>query len=135
MDSGELSWEGLARNVEYLGLNLEIKVFLGRWYGRWKRGRRGSFYDDEDDEDEMSDSDESYDGSDDEFEFTQTESRRTSVTLVGDEQMDIAKDLQDVELVSPRGRNRNIRRLGHACSLPALQNPYFRPQTSRGRSE
>lgn len=142
LDRGELSWEGLARNVEYLGLGVEVKVFLGRWYGRWKRGRGVSrFSDDDDDEDEeeYSDSDDddnsSYDGSDDEFEYTQTESRRTSVTLVGDEQMDIGKDIKEIELENSRGRDRAVRRLGHACSLPALQTPYGRPQTPRNRSE
>ncbi len=112
---------------------MEIKVCLGKWYGRWKRGRGGSLYDD--DEDEMSDSDESYDGSDDEYQCTQSESRRTSVTLVGDEQMEIEKDLKDVDLENSRGRNRAVRRLGHACSLPALQTPCNRPPTPRGRSE
>ncbi|KIK98098.1 hypothetical protein PAXRUDRAFT_824283 [Paxillus rubicundulus Ve08.2h10] len=35
LDQGTIQWEGLARNVEYLGLSTEIKVFLGRWYGNW----------------------------------------------------------------------------------------------------
>ncbi|KAF9227736.1 hypothetical protein BS17DRAFT_774230 [Gyrodon lividus] len=35
LDQGVIQWEGLARNVEYLGLPTEIKVFLGRWYGDW----------------------------------------------------------------------------------------------------
>lgn len=32
---GVIQWEGLARNVEYLGLPTAIKIFLGRWYGNW----------------------------------------------------------------------------------------------------
>ncbi|TRM59273.1 hypothetical protein BD626DRAFT_157697 [Schizophyllum amplum] len=34
---GVVQWEGLARNVEYLGLTADIKIFLGRWYGDWLR--------------------------------------------------------------------------------------------------
>lgn len=30
-----IRWDGLARNVEYLGMPEEIKRFLGRWYRRW----------------------------------------------------------------------------------------------------
>ncbi|KAF9265717.1 hypothetical protein L218DRAFT_832701, partial [Marasmius fiardii PR-910] len=37
---GTIEWEGIARNVEYLGLSSEIKVFLGRWYGRWLHPER-----------------------------------------------------------------------------------------------
>jgi len=32
---GVIQWEGIARNVEYLGLPPDIKIFLGRWYGNW----------------------------------------------------------------------------------------------------
>lgn len=32
LDQGIIQWEGIARNVEYLGLPIEIKVFLGRWF-------------------------------------------------------------------------------------------------------
>ena len=30
-----IRWDGLARNVEYLGMPEEIKRFLGSWYRRW----------------------------------------------------------------------------------------------------
>ena len=30
-----IRWDGLARNVEYLGMPEEIKRFLGRWFRRW----------------------------------------------------------------------------------------------------
>jgi len=30
-----IRWDGLARNVEYLGMPDELKRFLGRWYRRW----------------------------------------------------------------------------------------------------
>lgn len=35
LDRGDIQWEGLARNVEYLVLSTDIKVFLGRWYRSW----------------------------------------------------------------------------------------------------
>jgi len=30
-----IRWDGLARNVEYLGMPEDLKRFLGRWYRRW----------------------------------------------------------------------------------------------------
>ncbi|KAF7348561.1 hypothetical protein MVEN_01373700 [Mycena venus] len=41
LNDGSVEWEGIARNVEYLGLPAEIKVFLGRWYGNWLHAERG----------------------------------------------------------------------------------------------
>lgn len=35
-----IQWEGIARNVEYLDLSTEIKIFLGRWYARWLHPER-----------------------------------------------------------------------------------------------
>lgn len=35
LTQGVIQWEGIARNVEYLGLSTDIKIFLGRWYGNW----------------------------------------------------------------------------------------------------
>ncbi|KAJ3548756.1 hypothetical protein NMY22_g1137 [Coprinellus aureogranulatus] len=32
---GVIQWEGIARNVEYLGLTADIKVFLQKWYSTW----------------------------------------------------------------------------------------------------
>lgn len=32
---GSIQWEGIARNVEYLGMDKEIRLFLGRWYRLW----------------------------------------------------------------------------------------------------
>jgi hypothetical protein len=53
LNDGSVEWEGLARNVEYLGLPAEIKVFLGRWYGNWLHSERGARYgSDEEEEDD-----------------------------------------------------------------------------------
>ncbi|TFK30036.1 hypothetical protein FA15DRAFT_663362 [Coprinopsis marcescibilis] len=71
--SGKIQWEGIARNVEYLGLSSEIKLFLGRWYNAWLNPTEveaeadqdmaydsdGTAYTDSDDEDRMSSSTES----------------------------------------------------------------------------
>jgi hypothetical protein len=35
LHQGSIQWEGIARNVEYLGLTAEIKIFLGNWYYAW----------------------------------------------------------------------------------------------------
>ena len=35
LHQGIIQWEGIARNVEYLGLPSDIKVFLGHWYDTW----------------------------------------------------------------------------------------------------
>ncbi|KAJ6618894.1 hypothetical protein B0H10DRAFT_1794539 [Mycena sp. CBHHK59/15] len=53
LNDGSVEWEGIARNVEYLGLPSDIKVFLGQWYGNWLHTERGGRYgsDDEDEED------------------------------------------------------------------------------------
>ena len=48
-----IRWDGLARNVEYLGMPEELKRFLGRWYRRWLQSvqsRAGDTKDDETDE-------------------------------------------------------------------------------------
>ncbi|KAJ3893950.1 hypothetical protein GG344DRAFT_86910 [Lentinula edodes] len=41
-----IQWEGIARNVEYLGLSHELKVFLGDWYARWLHPDRSRSCDD-----------------------------------------------------------------------------------------
>jgi len=66
---GIVTWEGLIRNVEYLGMRMELKACLGRYYRRWLRPNSPSQEysdlprDDDDDSDDDSDSEVSY-GSD-----------------------------------------------------------------------
>lgn len=138
LDRGTISWEGLARNVEYLGMGSEVKMFLGRWYGEWRRDQEDLLYDvDEDEEMESDDEDDdaSYDSEDSEDDYG--EDRQSSATSVlgadhlqpgdDDDKMDLDLDdldsLEDIERELPptRGRNRNTRRLGHATSDPMLQ--------------
>jgi hypothetical protein len=46
-----IRWDGLARNVEYLGMPEELKRFLGRWYRWWLQSvQSGNTKDDENDE-------------------------------------------------------------------------------------
>ncbi|KAI6039868.1 hypothetical protein EDC04DRAFT_2879498 [Pisolithus marmoratus] len=35
LNEGVVDWEGLTQNVEYLGLTMDIKIFLGQWYESW----------------------------------------------------------------------------------------------------
>lgn len=34
LDDGTVTWEGLARNVEYLDIRDDMRQFLGHWYAR-----------------------------------------------------------------------------------------------------
>jgi len=42
LHQGSIQWEGIARNVEYLGLSADIKIFLGNWYYAWLNPDRQS---------------------------------------------------------------------------------------------
>jgi hypothetical protein len=44
LNRGVIQWEGIARNVEYLGFPVDIKVFLGRWYSDWLRFKKTSSF-------------------------------------------------------------------------------------------
>lgn len=95
LHQGIIQWEGIARNVEYLGLSTEIKIFLGKWYGRWlhPEGARESFDDDS--------SDTAY--SDDDGNYADDDSSTAS-------DMEEDEDLDDEKEIS-RGRTRVTRPL------------------------
>lgn len=100
LTQGVIQWEGLARNVEYLGLSTDIKIFLGRWYGSWLHPGRSrkdgdSLYDDDDSDDD----DDSHDESADSFE---------------DDMGDEDDDPEEAE----RGRARLAQRLANKSSRP-----------------
>jgi len=61
LHEGSIQWEGIARNVEYLGLNSDIKIFLGNWYHAWLNPDRETEIDCISDGDESDESDESDD--------------------------------------------------------------------------
>ena len=123
LDEGTVTWEGMARNVEFLGMGMDIKVCLGRWYGRWRRGRHNDLaqrfgQDYEYDEDDYSDSDDdSYIDSDDDDDMAPS-STATTVSFDCDDRMDIEDGLKEANLEPSRGRQRTTRRLGHAISDP-----------------
>ncbi|KAH9950286.1 hypothetical protein B0H21DRAFT_687129 [Amylocystis lapponica] len=133
LDRGELSWEGLARNVEYLGMSSEIKACLGRWYREWKRARTaGVSSADSDSDSEASDSDADTDV------FEENESTATSATTATLFEFDDARDADDAKArYPPRGRNTTTRRLGHSTSDPQFgrSRAHDTPRTPRGRSE
>ncbi|PCH37735.1 hypothetical protein WOLCODRAFT_22815 [Wolfiporia cocos MD-104 SS10] len=152
LDDGTLSWEGIARNVEYLGMGAEIKIFLGRWYGRWRRGRASEGYSGaytSDSESEAGD-----DSDDDDYEREQEVemlaphdplSAATSPTVF-DPDEEYYKDkgeqvVWEVPRNPPRGRDRTTRRLGHSTSAPTLGQGNSRLfmqdsfRTPRGRSK
>lgn len=154
LDRGELSWEGIARNVEYLGMGSDIKMFLGRWYGRWKRGRGRA----EDGSGSDSDNESCYDedlwgsGDEDGMDTDEDESITTSTTLLDPDEMaymDLSTtklggrytpDSDDDKSDPPRGRQRTTRRLGHSTSDPHFDHTRRIAQaelsrSSRGRSE
>lgn len=140
LDEGTATWEGLARNVEFLGMGTEIKVCLGRWYGRWRRdqgagkssaslGAHGEYSESEND---------SYVDSDEDDDDLVASSSVTSVSASHcDDQMDVEEALKQAELHAPRGRQRTTRRLGHAISDPGpIRTQRFRrsPRSSPSSS-
>lgn len=134
LDDGTASWEGLARNVEFLGMGMEIKVCLGRWYGRWRRGREAEEFSSRATADYDSDSDsddDSYVDSDDEDVIMASTSSATTASVGNfeeEDKMPIEDVLRSTDLDMPsRGRQRTTRRLGHAISDPG-------PIRSRGMS-
>lgn len=109
LNRGVVHWEGVARNVEYLGLPTDIKVFLGRWYRNWllpahNRGgyapRSLSYDDDSDIELELDDDDNDDDESDDNDDYSMVSSYT-----------DDADAIAEFE----RGRTRTIRPLARLC--------------------
>lgn len=107
LNRGVVHWEGIARNVEYLGLPTDIKVFLGRWYKNWllpAHSRGGcapcspTYDDDSDIELELDDDDDDDESDDDDY---------SSVSSYTD----------DVDAIAEfeRGRTRTIRPLARLC--------------------
>ncbi|KAH7929680.1 hypothetical protein BV22DRAFT_1102332 [Leucogyrophana mollusca] len=97
LNQGVVHWEGIARNVEYLGLPTEIKVFLGRWYSNWllptcNRDGYAPYASDDDSDADLDEEDE-----DDEDNYS-TSSSKTDEDLVAIEEFE-------------RGRTRTIRPL------------------------
>ncbi|KAI0372997.1 hypothetical protein BV20DRAFT_1050411 [Pilatotrama ljubarskyi] len=125
LDNGELSWEGLARNVEYLQMGAEIKLFLGRYWRRvhtycdYSESESDRDYDSEYDSDSdayMSDEDESTLADPDEDGMCMADDEDDdSISIMKAKAKARARD-------PPRGRQRTTRRLGHSTSDPVISH-------------
>ncbi|KAI0636638.1 hypothetical protein C8Q77DRAFT_1215617 [Trametes polyzona] len=139
LDRDELSWEGLARNVEYLQMGAEIKLFLGRY---WRRAH--AYYDNSGSESER-DYDSDYDSDSDEDDYMSDEDEST-LADPDEDGMCMADDEDDEDSIGmlkakakararepPRGRQRTTRRLGHSTSDPVISHRAAEagPSTSR----
>lgn len=142
LDEGTVTWEGVARNVEFLGMGMDIKVCLGRWYGRWRRGRSdqaqsfSTSYDYHKPDYSDSDSDDdSYIDSDEDEDMAPSSSATTA--SLEDDSMEAEDSLQALKLDWCRGRQRTTRRLGHAISDPGPirgRGSHVMPHTSHSSS-
>ncbi|EKM82577.1 hypothetical protein AGABI1DRAFT_68331 [Agaricus bisporus var. burnettii JB137-S8] len=95
LHDGSIQWEGIARNVEYLGLSADIKFFLKKWYHTWldPSGTTEDEYLDSGSETDCSDS-----GDGDESTHTAVDIDEGSIMTVGEKE-------------PLRGRDRNSRSL------------------------
>ncbi|EIW60274.1 uncharacterized protein TRAVEDRAFT_57578 [Trametes versicolor FP-101664 SS1] len=124
LENGELSWEGLARNVEYLQMGAEIKLFLGRY---WRRAH--AYYDCSESESDR-DYDSDYDSDSDECmsdedESTLADPDEDGMCMVDDDDdgISILKAKAKARAREPpRGRQRTTRRLGHSTSDPVISH-------------
>ena len=138
LESGDLTWDGLARNVEYLKMGDDIKLFLARY---WRRVHTYCDYSD-------SDSDCDYDSDYDSDNVCMSEDEST-LADPDEDHMCLADDEEDDMLVlkakararardrdPPRGRQRTTRRLGHSQSDPVISHHAAEagPSTPRRRN-
>ncbi|KAF5358424.1 hypothetical protein D9756_001460 [Leucocoprinus leucothites] len=93
LHDGSIQWEGIARNVEYLGLSADIKVFLSKWYHTWL-------------ELDTMESEDSDCDSDTDFSDCCDEEDSTSTAVDTDEFIEVAGDKEE-----SRGRPREARPL------------------------
>jgi hypothetical protein len=122
LNDGSVDWEGIARNVEYLGLPADIKVFLGQWYGNWLHAQRGGPSDDADGEDDDSETETVYysddeDQSEDEATDPSPAPARVDLSAAMAAADDTASD--DDGGKRKRGRNRTSRPLS-TCSSHSI---------------
>ncbi|TFK42473.1 hypothetical protein BDQ12DRAFT_662716 [Crucibulum laeve] len=99
LHQGIIQWEGIARNVEYLGLSTELKVFLQRWYQDWLHPDRTTCTYDSDDDSDTVFSD--YDGED------------SDSTASDSEEIDTDDEKEQI-----RGRTRTTRPLSMQSQRP-----------------
>ncbi|KAF7337937.1 hypothetical protein MVEN_02017000 [Mycena venus] len=109
LNNGSVEWEGIARNVEYLGLPAEIKVFLGRWYASWLHAQRGGRYgsDEEEEDDDEADTETVYYSDDDD----QSDDAEDSSPAPASVDLNAAIAADDTDDAPKRGRTRTTRPL------------------------
>lgn len=123
LDNGELTWEGLARNVEYLQMGADVKLFLGRY---WRRVHTYCDYSESESDCEY-DSDSDYDSdeymSEDETTLADPDEERMCLADDEDDDLSIIKAKARARARDPpRGRQRTTRRLGHSTSDPVISH-------------
>ncbi|KAF5349463.1 hypothetical protein D9757_012435 [Collybiopsis confluens] len=136
LHNGTIHWEGVARNVEYLGLADDIKVFLGNWYLRWihptlhHSQSTGAMYTEQSDTEYESDEDD--DDEDDEEPSSAHDSMGSGDTLVELEDNDL--NIQTCDYEAKRGRDRAVRGLSwnlqYAEKFPDASMPISRREES-----
>lgn len=104
LNDGVIQWEGIARNVEYLGLSTDMKVFLGRWYGSWLNPERKPYS-------PSSSSSSSEEDSDTEYSDEDEDDYRDDFSSASDVEDDIAEEPKTVieDEREERGRTRATR--------------------------
>ncbi|RDX56417.1 hypothetical protein OH76DRAFT_1425823 [Lentinus brumalis] len=119
LDNSDLTWDGLARNVEYLQMGADIKLFLGRYW------RQAHTYCDHTDEYDSDFDDSESDDSMNEDDATLADPNEDGMCLADDEDddMGIMKAKASARARDPpRGRQRTTRRLGHSSSDPVISH-------------
>lgn len=106
LNDGVIQWEGIARNVEYLGLPTDIKVFLGRWYGAWLNPERKPYSPSSSSSSSEDDSDTEY-SDDDEDDY---DDESSSASDVEEDVAEVPKTVFE-EAREERGRTRTTRHL------------------------
>ncbi|KAI0822730.1 hypothetical protein BC628DRAFT_1340516 [Trametes gibbosa] len=124
LENGDLNWEGLARNVEFLQMGSEIKLFLGHYW------RRAHAYHDYSESESERDYDSDYDSESDEYMSdegsTLADPDEESMCYADDEDGDnitiLKAKMKARTQDPPRGRQRTTRRLGHSTSDPVISH-------------
>lgn len=120
LDNGDLTWDGLARNVEYLQMGADVKLFLGRY---WRQAHTFRGYSDEYDSDFDYDSESDDSMSEDDATLADPDEEGMCLADDEDDDMSIMKAKASARARDPpRGRQRTTRRLGHSTSDPVISH-------------
>lgn len=118
LENSGLTWDGLARNVEYLKMGNDIKLFLGRY---WRRVHTYCDYSDCEYDSDY-DSDDAYMTEDESTLADPDEDRMCLADDEEDDVLDLKAKARARARDPPRGRQRATRRLGHSQSDPVISH-------------